>query len=73
MVSALPGTRLVVLPPGPVPSAHSPGGAGTNTGVASGPYDRALTTAEAFLANATRSWHPAGAGALSGSMDISAA
>jgi dienelactone hydrolase len=47
MARALPGSRLIILPPGPVPFVHS--------GVAAGPYRMALQTLENFVAQATGS------------------
>jgi acetyl esterase/lipase len=49
MARALPGSRLIILPPGPVPFVHS--------GVAAVPYQMALKTVETFLAQATSSGH----------------
>jgi dipeptidyl aminopeptidase/acylaminoacyl peptidase len=58
MANALPTAQLIVLPPGPMSFAHSTGGPGSNTGVATGAYYKALKTSENFLAAATRSWRP---------------
>lgn len=47
MARALPGSQLIILPPGPVPFVHS--------GVAASPYQTALKTVETFVAQATGS------------------
>lgn len=48
MARALPGSQLIVLPPGPVGFVHST--------VAAGPYDSSLVAEESFLADVARSW-----------------
>lgn len=56
MASVLPGARLIMLAPGPVPFEHSPGGGGTNVGVSAAAFQKGLVTVESFLAEATSSW-----------------
>jgi acetyl esterase/lipase len=55
MARALPGTQLIVLPPGPVGFVHSAGGPGTNRGVAIAAYDRSLAAEMSFLAGVPHS------------------
>jgi acetyl esterase/lipase len=58
MARALPGSKLFVLPPGPVTFVHSLGGPRTRTGVSAAAYDRAWAAGSSFLAEVARSWHP---------------
>jgi acetyl esterase/lipase len=55
MAKALPGSRLIVLPPGPISFVHSIGRAGTDSGVSDAAYNAAQAAGVAFLAEATRS------------------
>jgi dienelactone hydrolase len=56
MARALPNTRLIVLPPGPVSFEHSLAAPGTDRGVSASAYAKALAALERFLADAASSW-----------------
>jgi acetyl esterase/lipase len=58
MARVLPGSQLIVLPPGPIRFVHSGGTPGSNDGVAAIPYKKSLVAELSFLANVARTWRP---------------